>query len=123
MVTVKDLGDGGQVAGKVPLCSLGDATAAPGDQDVFGESTVGVLDFDEGELNAAFVEILDQVRKLTICDDEWLVGAMAKVVRRSCGPAWHSPPVLSTFRMLSFAPESWKAFRRGAWTEKRAQRA
>lgn len=69
MVAVKNLGDGGQVAGKVPLCSLGDTTAAPGNQDVFGKSTVGVLDFDEGELDAAFVEVLDQVGKLTICDD------------------------------------------------------
>ena len=70
MVAVKNLGDGGQVAGKVPLCSLGDTAAAPGDQDVFRESAVGVLDLDEGELDAAFVEVLDQVGKLTICDDE-----------------------------------------------------
>ena len=70
VVAMKNLGDGGQVAGKVPLCSLGDTTAAPGDQDVFRESTVGVLDFDECELDAAFVEVLNQVGKLTICDNK-----------------------------------------------------
>lgn len=69
MVAVKNLGDGGQVAGKVPLCSLGNTTATPGNQDVLRKSTVGVPDFDEGKLNATLVEVLDQVGKLTICDD------------------------------------------------------
>ncbi|KAL3961656.1 hypothetical protein ACCO45_003179 [Purpureocillium lilacinum] len=67
VVSVENLGYGGRVAGEVALGALRDATTAPGDEDILRKSRVGVLDLDEGELDAALVEILDQVGQLAVC--------------------------------------------------------
>ena len=64
---MENLGYGGRVAGEVALGALRDATTAPGDEDILRKSRVGVLDLDEGELDAALVEILDQVGQLAVC--------------------------------------------------------
>lgn len=70
MVAVQHLGDGGEMRGEVALCPLGDAAAAPGDEDVLGQTRVGVFDFHVGELDAAFVEVLVQLGEFAL----WIVG-------------------------------------------------
>lgn len=71
---MKELGDGGRVTGEVALGALGNATATPSDQDMLGKTSIRVLDFDKGELDAAFVEFFDEFAELTVCADEpaWL---------------------------------------------------
>lgn len=109
---MENFGDSGRVAGEVAFCSFGDTTPAPRDQDALGESRIGVLDLDEGELDPAFVEVFYQLVQLAICN--WSVS------RRLPWERAFVPPVPSTLRMLSLAPLSWKAFMSGACTEKSA---
>lgn len=66
MVAMENLGDGIEVTGEVALGPLRDTTTAPGDEDVLGQTTVGVFDLQESELNATLVEIFDEVGNLTI---------------------------------------------------------
>lgn len=63
---MKDLGDGVKVAGKVALGPLWNTTTAPGDEHVLGETAVGVLDLDKGELDTTLAEVFDELGKLAI---------------------------------------------------------
>lgn len=67
MVTVEDLGNGRHMAGEIALCSLGNSSTTPRNQGIFGQSGVGILDFDKCELDPTFIEVLDKVGKLSIC--------------------------------------------------------
>lgn len=66
MVAVQDLGNGGGVGGEVALGALRDTASAPGDEGVLGQTRVGVLDLDEGELDTALAEIFDQFFELAL---------------------------------------------------------
>ena len=66
MVSVEDLGDGGEMACEIALGPLRDTSTTPGNQDILWECGIRVLDFDKGKLDAALVEILDQVEKITL---------------------------------------------------------
>ena len=81
MAYVEQLGDGGQVSVEVALCSFRHALTAPGDQDRLGQARVGVLDFGEGELNAAVGELVNEVEELTLCRrvSLWSVGCSSEL--------------------------------------------
>ena len=59
MVAVENFGDSSKVACKISLRALRYATTTPGNQDVFGEAGIGILDFQVGELDAAFVKVFN----------------------------------------------------------------
>ena len=61
MVAVEDLGNGSHMAREVALGPLGDTASAPGDEHVLGQTGVGVLDLDIGELDSTLVEVLNKV--------------------------------------------------------------
>ena len=80
---MEKLGNNTEVAAKVAFCPLWNAFAAlesrlvddpgcsmdqayPSNQDVLGQRRVGVLDLDEGELDAAVGEIVYQVEQFTL---------------------------------------------------------
>lgn len=63
---MENLGHGSQVACEVSLCALGDAAAAPGNEDELGQARIGVLDLDERELDPALAEVLNQVGEFAI---------------------------------------------------------
>lgn len=67
MIAVEDLGDGIEVAGEVALCALGYATTAPGDEDMLGQTSVGVPDLDEAKLDAALAEVFEEFAELALC--------------------------------------------------------
>jgi len=71
---MEEFGDGSSMTGEVALGALGNTTATPGDQNMLGKTSIGVLDFDKGKLDAAFVEFLDEFTELTVYADEsaWL---------------------------------------------------
>lgn len=58
---MEDLGDRSKMAGEVSLGALRDTASAPGDENVFGEAGIRVLDLDEGELDTSFAKVLNQV--------------------------------------------------------------
>lgn len=64
---MKNLGHGVQMAGEVTLGALRNTATAPGDEDILGERGIRVLDLDKSELNAALIEILDQISQLALC--------------------------------------------------------
>jgi hypothetical protein len=66
VVSVKDLGDGVEMAGEVAFGPLRNTATAPGDEHVLGETAVGILDLDEGELDTALAEVFDELGKLAI---------------------------------------------------------
>lgn len=66
MVSVKNLGDSSQVACEVALCAFGDTSSAPADQNELGKTRIGVLDLDKGELDAALVEVFNQLSEVAI---------------------------------------------------------
>ena len=59
MISMENLGNGGKVACKISLGPLRNSSTTPGDEHVLRQSGVRVFDFDEGELDTAFVEVLD----------------------------------------------------------------
>jgi hypothetical protein len=59
VVAMQNFGDGSEMTGEVALRSLRHSASTPGDQDMLRKTGVWILDFDEGKLDAAFVEILD----------------------------------------------------------------
>jgi hypothetical protein len=103
------------VAGEIALGSFGNTSSTPCDQYALGETAVGVLDLCECELDATFAKILNEVGELAI----YIL--VSREADKKGVLVSGIPPVLWTFRMLSLAPLSWKAFIRGAWTVKRAQ--
>ena len=78
---MEQLGDGGQVSVEIAFCSLRHTFTAPGDQDGLGQARVGVLDFGEGELNAAVGELVNEVEELTLCRrvSLWSVGCSSEL--------------------------------------------
>lgn len=82
---MEQLGDNTEVAAEVAFCSLWDALTAlqswsvskskehgpchvyPSNQDVLRQRRVGVLDLDEGELDAAIRELVYQVEQFALC--------------------------------------------------------
>lgn len=56
---MEDFRNGCQVAGEVALRSLGNTASTPSNEDILGQSSVGVFDLDEGELDAALTEVFD----------------------------------------------------------------
>lgn len=54
------------MACEVSLGAFRYAATAPGDEDIFGEAGVGVFHLDEGILDTAFAEVLDQVGQFSI---------------------------------------------------------
>lgn len=81
---VKELRHGGQMGVEIALGALRDALTAlrsmvslalcksgsntnPCYQDVLRKARVGVLDPDEGELDAAVGEVFDQIRQFALC--------------------------------------------------------
>lgn len=62
------------MACEVALGTLGDTATTPGDEDVLGKTAVGIFDLDKCKLNAAFVEVFNKVRELTL----WKEAGLAK---------------------------------------------
>lgn len=118
------------MAGEIALGPLRNTAAAPCYQDVLGQPRVGILDLDKGKLDAALIEVLDELLELSFCVAVPEGAAVSSVLReriipKMChhlgvGRLGHSPPVLSTLSTLSLEPLSWKAFTSGACTEKSA---
>jgi hypothetical protein len=67
MVSVKNLGDSGNMTCEVALGALGDASAAPGDEDIFGKAGIRVFDSDKSELDATFAEFFGKFGKFAVC--------------------------------------------------------
>ena len=65
---MEDFGDGGEMGGEVALGPLGNAAAAPSNEDVLWQGGIGILDLDKGKLDAALAEFFDQLGELAICD-------------------------------------------------------
>lgn len=59
MIAMQNLGDGSNVAREVSLRPLGDTAAAPGNENMLGQPRVGILNLDEGKLDATFAEVFD----------------------------------------------------------------
>lgn len=129
---MEQLGHGGQVSVEVTLGAFGNTFTAlcsivsalqhrgiwrtnPCYQDVLGEARVGVLDLDEGELDAAVVKLVNQVCQLALC-----VESMSALLRHGMQHRRCVPPVVWTLRTLSLPASGWKALARGAETEKTA---
>ncbi len=122
MVAVEDLGYGIEVAGEVAFCSLGHAATTPGNEDMLRQTSVGILDLDKAELDAAFTEVFEEFAKFALCQK--LLSACARIGTGFVGPSGVAlPPVLSTLSTLSLLPEDSKTLTRGVWTAKRAHLA
>jgi hypothetical protein len=67
MVSVEKLGNGRQMAREVTLGPFWHTLAAPCNQDRLRESGIGILDFDESELNSSIAEFFDQVEQFALC--------------------------------------------------------
>lgn len=78
------------MAREVALGALRNAAAAPGNEDILRERCIGVLDLYESELNAAFIEVLDQISQFTTC----------VISRQNCG--------CSEGNKTLVAPVSWR---------------
>jgi hypothetical protein len=66
MVSVKELGNCSQVAGKVTLCSFRHTFSTPANENVLWKAGVGVRYFHIGELHPSFGKFLDEVRQFTL---------------------------------------------------------
>lgn len=93
VISVKDLGHGSQVAGEVSLCALGDTSSTPADKNKLGETRIGVLDLDKGELDSALAEVLNQLGELAIWRIISILGRRVQSARKGSSMG-RVPPVL-----------------------------
>jgi hypothetical protein len=93
VISVKDLGHGSQVAGEVSLCALGDTSSTPADKNKLGETRIGVLDLDKGELDSALAEVLNQLGELAIWKIISILGRRVQSARKGSSMG-RVPPVL-----------------------------
>jgi hypothetical protein len=63
---MEELGDGSQVAGEITLCSFWHTFSTPSNEDVLGETGVGVRHLYIGELHSSFGEFLDEIGQFTL---------------------------------------------------------
>jgi hypothetical protein len=63
---MKELGHSSQVAGEIPLCSFWHTFSTPSNEDILGETGVGVRHLNIGELHSSFREFLDQIGQFTL---------------------------------------------------------
>lgn len=48
------------------VCHSDDVFTYPCDEDVLGQTSVGVLDFDKGKLDPAFGEVFDEINQFAL---------------------------------------------------------
>lgn len=63
---MKELGNCSQVAGKVTLCSLRHTFSTPANENVLGETGVGIRHLHKSELYPSFGKFLDEVGQFTL---------------------------------------------------------
>jgi len=75
---MKELGHGSQVAGEITLCSFWHTFSTPPNEDVLGETGVGIRHLHKRELHSSFGEFLDEIGQFTLyyrlSIQVWLVG-------------------------------------------------
>lgn len=100
------------MACEVTFGSFRNTLTTPCDQGKLGKASIGIFDPHKSELNATITELIYQIDKFSLCEN---VSACLDQDRM------YTPPLLCTLRTLSLLPEScWKAFAKGAVTEKTA---
>lgn len=63
---MKELGHGGEMAGKVPLGSFGHSLSTPADEDVLGKTGVGIRYLHICELHSSLGEFFNQIDQFTL---------------------------------------------------------
>ena len=64
---LEELGDGREMTGEVALGPLRHTLSTPSNQNVLGQTRVGILDLEKAELDLALRELVNQIGQFTVC--------------------------------------------------------